>query len=445
MSRICGIKRPRGQRTCQMQPNSGMGRLQQDYRQSQYSQYPGGDRYSPYPSMYNNNDNNPEPIETTSTSSSWKQERPTLAPDYPEPNEQTETNVGFSDYHQDGLQPTQQPCIGYIPQSQLSWVEDTQHRSTASNTVETEPDWDWPARTDYARDPIASAEYGVSHPNPCPLPLNQPATDFNFQGRENDPEISRLAGSTTAYCPPSNVSFPYVLSGLSPPALAAQGSEYLDTNNLGSLMSEIVDGIETNADQEPWSVYERNQSTQLTPQDYSNLGTYRNGTPNTNPSTFDYGDSESSYPTGDDSWTHISSNYPNNNSMNHSILTERPETFNFQESSAILPYPSFFAQIPVRPRVLLRGATPPVGPQDNAIDTSIRETGWVYILPLHCSAPLTSSDRMDLAKISCRRWSNTRIQPLAHQVLRRPQGHLKYSVTQTVVSQFSVACIGRVT
>jgi len=140
-------------------------------------------------------------------------------------------------------------------------------------------------------------------------------------------------------------------------------------------MSEIVDGIETNADQEPWSVYERNQSTQLTPQDYSNLGTYRNGTPNTNPSTFDYGDSESSYPTGDDSWTHISSNYPNNDSMNHSILTERPETFNFQESSAILPYPSFFAQIPVRPRVLLRGATPPVGPQDNAIDTSIRETG----------------------------------------------------------------------
>ncbi|CAN9163672.1 unnamed protein product [Alternaria alternata] len=321
---------------------------QRDGRQSQYFQYAGGDGNSPYPGMYNNN--NQEPIEAASTSSGWDQERPTSAPNYSEPKEQTGTNTGFINHNQDGLQPMRQPCIGYIPQSQLSWVEHNQHRSATSNIVETEPDWDWTGKTDYAGDPIASAEYGVSHPYPCSLPLNQPAAEFNFQD-------------------------PYDLSGLSLPAFAAQASEHPDTNNLGSLMNEIV-RIETSAGQEPWSVFESNQSFQVSPQDYSYLGTYRNGAPNTtNPSTFDYGDSESSYPTADDSWTHISSNYPNNDAMNDSMLTERAEALEFQTPPAILPSSSSSAQMPLRPRFRVRGATPPVGRQDNATYTSIRETG----------------------------------------------------------------------
>ncbi|RII05007.1 hypothetical protein CUC08_Gglean010654 [Alternaria sp. MG1] len=286
------------------------------------------------------------------STSNWNQEGPEPAPSYSELHEQSRANTAFFGYSQNRLQSTQQPHTGYFPRDRLSWDEHTQHGTTVSNTVEAQPGWTLPSRTNFARNPMVSADSGAS-PYLHPFPYNQPANVSNVQGRENDLETSRLPDPATAYRPTSNVGYPYDLSGLSP-ALVAQGSENLD-NNFGPLMEEIS-GFQTNADQEPWSAYEPNQIPRSTQQDYASLETYPNGTPYTNPSTFENGNSESSYQTGDDSWTRISSNNPSDDVMTASR-------------------PNVSTQMHIPPYFRFRDATPPVGLQGHARDTIILETG----------------------------------------------------------------------
>lgn len=348
MNRSRERNRSRGQQTLQMQSGFRMDGVQQNNPPSQYSWQPGIDGSLSYPNIYNHNQ---EPTGAMSTSN-WNQEGPEPAPSYSELHEQSRANTAFFGYSQNRLQSTQQPHTGYFPRDRLSWDEHTQHGTTVSNTVEAQPGWTLPSRTNFARNPMVSADSGAS-PYLHPFPYNQPANVSNVQGRENDLETSRLPDPATAYRPTSNVGYPYDLSGLSP-ALVAQGSENLD-NNFGPLMEEIS-GFQTNADQEPWSAYEPNQIPRSTQQDYASLETYPNGTPYTNPSTFENGNSESSYQTGDDSWTRISSNNPSDDVMTASR-------------------PNVSTQMHIPPYFRFRDATPPVGLQGHARDTIILETG----------------------------------------------------------------------
>lgn len=366
MNRSRERKRSRGQQTHQMQSGFRMDRVQQKNHLSQYSWQPGVDGSLSYPNMYNYYR---EPTGAMSTSN-WNREGLEPAPSHSGFDEQSRANTALFGYGQDGLQSTRQPYTGCVPRNRLSWDEHAQHGTTVSNTVEAQPDWTLPGRTNFARNLVVSADSGAS-PYSHPLPHNHSATVFDVQGREDDLEMSRLPGPATAYRPTSNGGYPYDLSGLSP-ALVAQGSENLD-NNFEPLMEGIGD-FQTNTDQEPWSAYEPNQILQSTQKDFASLGTYPNGTPYTNPSTFGNGNSESSYQTGDDSWTRISSNNPSDDVIYDSMLTERPIISNFQVPPGTTPDSNVSTQMHIPPYFCVRHATPPVGLQGHAIDTSNLET-----------------------------------------------------------------------
>ncbi|CAI9633956.1 unnamed protein product [Alternaria burnsii] len=311
-----------------------------------------------------------EPTEALSTSN-WNQEGPEPAPSSSGLNEQSRANTAFFGYGQDGLQSTRRPYTGYAPQDRLLWDEHAQHGTTVSNTVEAQPDWTLPSRTNFARNPMVSAD-SVASPYLHPVPSNQPVDVFNVQGRDNDLEMSRLPEPTTAYRPTSNGGYPYDLSGLSP-ALVAQGSENLD-NNFEPFMEDIGD-FQTNTDQEPWSAYEPNRIPQSTQQEFASPETYPNGTLYTNPSTFENGNSESSYQNGDDSSTRISSNDPSGDVMCESMLTERPGHSNLPVPPVTAPRSSFSTQTHMWPNFHVRCATPPLYLQENTIDTSNLEIG----------------------------------------------------------------------
>jgi hypothetical protein len=213
-------------------------------------------------------------------------------------------------------------------------------------------------------------ESNASYPDPHLQ--NEQDFEHGSQVRRMDLDLPLFPDPATTNNSTPNVGYSYDLDVM-PPTHATQAPESSQKANIQSFLEEISE-MGTIANEEPWSPYKRNGTSHVSNEFNTNQEAYPNEISDISLSTFEPNHSDFSHQPTDDWCTRISSYDMNDNTVDHSRVTERPGSLEYSVAYEPMPCSSFSESIPSGPVVVLRHPTPPDDRPHNAIYTSVLDT-----------------------------------------------------------------------